>query len=258
MTGTVWWDGQRMSTLSVDKAASQLLVLYEDNHLLGVFKPAGLLSQGPGRGHNTILDIGRWWLRSRYNKTGNVFLGLVHRLDRPVGGVLLLARTSKAAARLSAQFREGAIAKSYEAIVEGVPAPSAGVLRHRLRRAGYHRKTATVDSNKTYGREAELRYECIGTERGYSLLSVQPKTGRSHQIRAQLALIGHPIIGDKKYGSTHRMPSGIALLAREITFTHPTRSLDMALSAPTPPDWPWPVPPNLKGHGTRRKAGSNR
>jgi 23S rRNA pseudouridine1911/1915/1917 synthase len=258
MAGTVWWDGQRMSTLPIFKAASHLLVLYEDNHLLAVFKPAGMLSQGPGRGHNTILDIGRGWLRGRYSKPGNIFLGLVHRLDRPVGGVMLLARTSKAAARLSAQFRESTITKTYEAIVEGVPAPPTGVLEHRLRRAGYHRKTQKVYTPEARGREAELRYECIATGRGFCLLKVQPKTGRPHQIRAQLALIGHPIIGDKKYGSTLRISSGIGLLAREIAFVHPTRQVAMTLSAPTPPDWPWPVPHSLTSPGGPRRARHTR
>jgi len=247
MTGIVWWDGQLMSTLPVDRAVSKLLVLYEDNHLLAVFKPSGLLSQGPGQGHNTILDICREWLRCRYSKPGNVYLGLVHRLDRPACGVLVLAKTTKSASRLSEQFREGIVHKTYLAIVGGVPSPPSSVLRHTVFRASPDRKTLIVDERRQDAREAILEYETIESLEGNSVLKLRPHTGRPHQIRVQLSRVGHPIIGDKKYGSSFKLPSGIALLAKEIRFEHPTKKAEMIINAPTPPDWPWPVPKTRSG-----------
>jgi 23S rRNA pseudouridine1911/1915/1917 synthase len=235
-----------MSTLPVESAASDLLVLYEDNHLLAVFKPAGLLSQGPGEGHNTILDVARAWVRRSHDKPGNVFLGLVHRLDRPVGGVLILAKTSKAAARLSEQFRTGAVRKIYQAVVEG-HLPDSGTLSDQIARGGQHRHTRIMPQGE--GRPVSLEFRRLGGEARASLLEVRPHTGRTHQIRVQLAHAGHPIIGDLKYGSRFRLPTGIALFAKQITFLHPTREVETDVHAPTPPNWPWPLPPSLSQRG---------
>ncbi|MBN1423473.1 RluA family pseudouridine synthase [Candidatus Fermentibacteria bacterium] len=240
MTGIVWWDGTRMSTLPVHEAAADLLVLYEDNHLLAVFKPAGLLSQGPGHGHNTTLDVAKAWIRRRHDKPGGVYVGLVHRLDRPVGGVLVLAKTSKAAARLSEQFRTGAVRKTYQAVVEGRVA-GFGTLSDSVTRRTQHRASRVVPSGR--GRHAELDYQVVESGTRASLLEIHPHTGRTHQIRLQLAHWGHPIVGDVKYGSRLRLFGTVALLAKEIRIHHPTRDVEMDIHAPTPPDWPWPLPP---------------
>lgn len=252
MTGIVWWDGQRMSTLPVETAAGDLLVLYEDNHLLAVFKPPGLLSQGPGEGHNTILDVARAWIRRSAGKKGNVFIGLVHRLDRPVGGVLVLAKTSKAAARLSEQFRSGSVRKTYQAVVEG-QVPASGTWSAHLVRGGRHR--ASRISPAACGKPVSLAFRRIDGDDSASLVEVRPHTGRTHQIRVQLAHAGHPILGDVKYGSHAHLPGRIALLAKEIALTHPIRGSTLEINAPTPVDWPWPLPPGLRIRGGERWGG---
>ncbi len=257
MTGIVWWDGHRMSTMPAFRAAKELLVLYEDNHLLGIYKPAGLLTQGPGHGHNTLLDVARAWLRKKYHKQGEIFLGLVHRLDRPVGGVLLLAKTSKAAARLSAQFRDGLITKTYLAVVEGIPHPPAGTLQHLLRRPP-NRKSRPVPPGDLRGKQALLAYKTLESRGDMSLLEIRPETGRTHQIRVQLSHAGWPILGDTKYGARHRVRGGIGLLALELRFTHPTRQIEMVLNAPNPPDWVWPPLPEKWDHPRRRSRTRDR
>ena len=216
-------------------------VLYEDNHLLGLYKPAGLLVQGDRTGDPCLLDLGKSWLKARYDKPGQVFLGLVHRLDRPVAGAVMFARTSKAAARLSAQFRERRVTKDYLAVVHGRMETESGELSHHLVREGASSRVA--DAATGGAKAARLTYCRLGIQADRSLVAVSLLTGRRHQIRAQLAAIGHPILGDLRYGAPAPLPNGqIALLARQLGVTHPTKQARILLDSPIPAGWPWPGP----------------
>jgi 23S rRNA pseudouridine1911/1915/1917 synthase len=222
-----------------DRREERIKVLYDDNHLLAVYKPPGILVQADRTGDLSLLEWARTWVKGHYRKPGNVFLGLVHRLDRPVSGVVLFARTSKAAARLSEQFREHRVRKIYLAVVRGEIEPRSGTLKARLSRAGT--RTRVTDFWDPLGKEAELRYRTIDAKQGFSLLEVDLVTGRHHQIRVQLAALGHPICGDQKYSPQQvRSGASMALMARTITVRHPTRPVDMTFVSPTPDDWPWP------------------
>ena len=220
---------------------SPLCVLFEDNHLLAVVKPANLLVQGDRTGDATLLDAARAYLKDRYAKPGNVYLGLVHRLDRPVTGVLLLARTSKAASRLSRQFREGTVRKTYLAVTEGVPEPAEGELEHHLAARGdEHGVTRAATAAFTGSKPARLGYHVLGRAADRALVEVALITGRRHQIRAQLALAGWPVWGDVKYGARRRRsPAGIALHAWRLEVAHPVGGAPVVLEAPPPADWPW-------------------
>ena len=208
-----------------------LRLLYEDNHCVAVFKPAGLLTMGDRTGDVSLVDLVRDDLRNRYRKPGNVFVGVVHRLDRPVAGVVLFARTSKAAARLAEQFRTGRVRKVYQAVVEGRVATAEGTLVDRLvkdRQTNIVRR-ATKPSPKT--RESLLTFRRLKTFRDTTLLEIEPRTGRSHQIRVQLAAAGHPVVGDRKYGSKRPFPEGIALRAVRLVFDHPIRKVPITVEA---------------------------
>ncbi|MBU2547726.1 MAG: RNA pseudouridine synthase [Proteobacteria bacterium] len=207
-----------------------LFVLYEDNHILAVHKPAGLLVQGDASGRPNLLDLAKAYLKSKYNKPGRVFLGLVHRLDRQVGGVVVLARTSKAAARLSAQFRENRVQKVYWARVGGRPEPPAGECETYLIRQGSRNVPARPE--EPGARAASLSYRTLAAGLETSLVEIELHTGRRHQIRAQLAALGHPILGDRKYGSTvPPLRDAIALSARRLTFEHPTLGRSVTIEA---------------------------
>ena len=221
----------------------KLEVLYEDNHLLAVVKPAGLLVQGDRSGDVTLLDLARTYLKTKYAKPGQVFLGLVHRLDRNVSGVVLLARTSKAAGRLGTQFREGTVTKLYRAVVAGRPGPSPGEWHSWLYPKGDFQGVTRADKSAFPGAKvARLRYDVVESAGGWSLVNVWPVTGRRHQIRAQFALEGHPLLGDVKYGSRRRLADHrIGLHALSLTVTHPVRDQSLTLTAPLPSDWPWPL-----------------
>ena len=221
----------------------KLDVLYEDNHLLAVVKPAGLLVQGDRSGDPTLLDVARAYLKDKYAKPGQVFLGLVHRLDRNVSGVVLLARTSKAAGRLSTQFRDGTVTKIYQAVMAGRPEPSPGELRSWLSAKGNAQGVTRAELKPFPGaKEAWLRYDVTESLDGWSLVEVRPVTGRRHQIRAQFALAGCPLLGDVKYGSRRRLADHrLGLHALSLTVTHPVRGEDLTLTAPLPADWPWPI-----------------
>lgn len=197
-----------------------LEVLYEDNHLIAVLKPAGLLTQGDESGAPNLLDQVKDYLRDKYQKPGNIFLGLLHRLDRPVSGIVLLAKTSKGAARVSEQIRNRTFKKIYQAEVEGEIKPKRAELKNFLIKDEEERKAKVVT---TGGDEAILKYEVLKSEGDYTWLKIELVTGRFHQIRAQLAHIGHPIVGDKKYGSKTIFPDGqINLWATEVSFTTAT------------------------------------
>jgi 23S rRNA pseudouridine1911/1915/1917 synthase len=214
-------------------------VFFEDNHLLVVFKPAGLLSQGGATAEANLLDLSKAWIKARYGKPGRVFLGLVHRLDRPVAGVMLFARTSKSAARLSEQIRNRSLRKVYLAVVEGRMPSEAGEMVHHLER----RTDAVriVSAPCPGSREARLAFRVEAVSGGRSLVEIDLKTGRKHQIRVQLAHAGCPILGDVRYGASAPLPAGrIALLARQITFVHPTRQEPLSFTSPLPAGWPWP------------------
>jgi 23S rRNA pseudouridine1911/1915/1917 synthase len=214
-------------------------VFYEDNHLLAVYKPSGLLVQGDHTGDICLLDLGKRWLKARYNKPGKVFLAMVHRLDRPVAGVVLFARTSKAAGRLAAQFRERTVEKQYLAVVSGVVPGESGRLTHHIQRR--NRVSRLVPGPTDGSREARLRYTVMGTDRKESLLRIFLETGRRHQIRLQLAHMGHPILGDLRYGAERPLPDRrIALLAQVLALDHPVRGERLVIRCPLPRQWPWP------------------
>ena len=214
-------------------------VVFEDNHLLVVYKPAGLLSQRDETGEVSLLDLSKAWIKERYHKPGQVFLGLVHRLDRPVAGIMVFARTSKAAGRLSDQLRRRRLRKTYLAVVEGRPAVAEGRLVHHIERR--ERAVRIVSEPTPLSREARLAYRVRASESGRSLVEVELETGRKHQIRLQLAHAGCPIVGDVRYGAPSPLPSRpIALFAKQIVLEHPTRGEVLAFTAPLPIGWPWP------------------
>ena len=215
-------------------------VFHEDNHLLVLYKPAGLLAQGDETGAANLLDLAKAWIKQRHEKPGRVFLGLVQRLDRPVAGVMLFARTSKAAARLSEQLRRRHARKTYLAVVEGRPPEAGGGLTHFIERAD--RLSRIVAQPTASSREARLTYRVLETAADRSLVAIELHTGRKHQIRVQFAQVGCPILGDARYGARILLPSRqIALLAREVRLEHPTRRETLSFSCPLPVGWPWPA-----------------
>ncbi len=216
--------------------ASPPEILFEDNHCLAVAKPAGAPSAHfDGREETLDLAVKRY-LKEKYKKPGNVFLGVVHRLDRPVSGVLLFARTSKAAARLAEQFREGTVEKVYWAVIEGGLEKPSGSLEDWLAKEEPGR-VEVVPARTEGARQALLHYQQRASHGGLALLEVRPQTGRRHQLRVQLASRGRPIFGDAKYGSVHTLPRSIALHARSLTFLHPVRYEPVTLTADVPRAW---------------------
>ena len=209
-------------------------VLYVDNHLLAVCKPAGMLTQGDRTGDTSLLELCRTYVKQQFNKPGNVFLGLVHRLDRPVSGVVVLARTSKAAARLAAQFRARQIQKTYWALVEG-KIPAEGILVDRLGRRG---ATSHI-AKETPGVLAELQFTRLGYCQRISWVEVNLVTGRHHQIRVQFAHYGYPLVGDLRYGATQPYTRhALGLHARALSLRHPTRPQPLTFIAEPESHWP--------------------
>lgn len=212
------------------------IILHEDNHCLALNKPAGLLTMGDHTGEPTLVDVARDYLREKYQKPGNVFVGVVHRLDRPVSGVVLFARTSKGASRLSEQFRTHSIEKKYLALVEGSVTQPRGELRDRLHK-NEDRNFVSVVKGDQDGQDCILRYERLDRFGRFSLLQIEPQTGRSHQIRVQLASRGWHIVGDRKYGSTVSAEGFIALHAQSLGFLHPTTKEPLTVSCREPDAW---------------------
>jgi 23S rRNA pseudouridine1911/1915/1917 synthase len=212
-------------------------ILYEDNHCLAIAKPSGCLSTHFQGVEETLDRSVKNYLKDKYQKPGNVFLGIVHRLDKAVSGVLLFARTSKAAARLCEQFREGTIEKVYWAIVEGRVEASAGSLEDWLRKDREHHRAEIAEPHSEGAKQALLHYAKKGSHGDLTWLEIRPQTGRTHQLRVQLAHHGHPIIGDARYGSVHTFGQAIALHARSLTFLHPISYEPITLTAELPRGW---------------------
>lgn len=218
---------------------SPLKIIFVDSHLIAVHKPAGWLTQSDGPDTPNLLEATRQWIKTKYRKPGNVYLGLVHRLDRPVSGVVLFARTSKAASRISQQFRERTVQKTYRVCVAGVPENPKARLVHYLRKEK-SLKATVFPRPAPDAKKAELDYRVVTAGSQASELEIILRTGRFHQIRAQLAFVGHPVLGDQKYGSAHALPEQrIALYARQIKLQHPTTREEIVLESPAPPGWPF-------------------
>lgn len=206
------------------KTFSLFEVIYEDNHLIAVCKKAGVPTQEDESNDPDLMNAVKTYLKEKYKKPGNVFLGLLHRLDRPVSGVVLFAKTSKAAKRLSLQFRERTVKKIYEAWVQGAMREAEEkILVHYLSKDRAKNIVTAFDAPQKNALRSELRYKVIEQKNGNSRLETELLTGRSHQIRVQLSAIGHPIIGDVKYGAHWSFQGGkaIALFAKSLSFSHP-------------------------------------
>jgi 23S rRNA pseudouridine1911/1915/1917 synthase len=212
-------------------------VVYEDNHLLVVSKPAMLPTMGVSENRPSLLKEAKAYLKDKHQKPGNVYLGTVSRLDAPVTGLVLFARTSKAAARLTEQFRRREVEKTYWAVVEGAPSPPQANCVDWMRKDERHRKMHVAHGDAPGAQEARLSYRTLGKAEGGRLLEVRLETGRKHQIRVQLAHRGFPIRGDRKYGGRLPFSPGIALHARQLELTHPVRKTPLSLEAPLPKSW---------------------
>ena len=214
-----------------------MTVLYEDNHIIAVNKSTSEIVQGDKTGDQPLSETIKLYLKEKYNKPGEVFLGVTHRLDRPVSGVVLFAKTSKALTRLNEMFRNQEVKKTYWAIVKEKPEQPEGRLEHYLVRNEKQNKSVAYDKERSDAKKAALSYRLIAHSDTYYLLEVQLETGRHHQIRCQLAKMGCPIKGDLKYGFPRSNPNGgISLHARSIEFIHPVSKLQISLTAPVPVD----------------------
>lgn len=212
-----------------------MTVVYEDNHIIVVNKTASEIVQADKTGDTPLSETVKQYLKEKYQKPGNVFLGVTHRLDRPVSGLVIFAKTSKALTRLNEMFRTGGVKKTYWAIVKNPPKEPEGELTHFLVRNEKQNKSYAYDKEVSNSKKAVLDYRLIGRSENYYLLEVDLKTGRHHQIRCQLAKMGCPIKGDLKYGSPRSNPDGsICLHARRVRFVHPVSKEQIVLEAPLP------------------------
>lgn len=215
-------------------------ILYEDNHLLIVEKPVNIPVQADRTGDDDLLSILKQDLKTRYNKPGNVYLGLVHRLDRPVGGAMVFAKTSKAASRLSDAIRRKAFNRTYLAVVRGNPPKDQARLKHYLVKNHQTNVVQTTSAKSKKAKKAVLEYETIGKAKQLSLLSVKLHTGRPHQIRVQLSTSGCPLYGDQKYGQKVNRPGQqIALWAHTLEVEHPTKKEMIKVESLPPKQYPW-------------------
>ncbi|MDD2613157.1 MAG: RluA family pseudouridine synthase [Bacteroidales bacterium] len=212
-----------------------MTVLYEDNHILIVNKACGEIVQVDKTGDSSLEETLKVWLKEKYHKPGNVFLGVTHRLDRPVTGIVIFAKTSKVLPRLNMMFQNGEIHKTYWALVKIPPKQEEGVLEHYIVRNEKQNKSYAYDTEKPNSKKAILHYKLIGKSDTYYLLEVGLKTGRHHQIRCQLAKMGCPIKGDLKYGFPRSNPDGgISLHSRQVEFIHPVSGIRISVTAPLP------------------------
>lgn len=226
------------------KFSDLLDILYEDNHCIAVNKPCGWPSAHFDGENETVDRLVKSYLKEKFQKPGKVFLGVVQRLDKPVSGVLLFARTSKGASRLAEQFRENAVEKVYWAVVETDSSlrtpdvlPDTGVWEDWLRKNEREQQVEVVDADTPGAKQAILHFTKLAEHDGLALLELRPQSGRKHQLRVQLATRGFPIYGDEKYGSRFRFGNGIGLHARSLTFLHPIRYDPITLTAEVPQPW---------------------
>jgi 23S rRNA pseudouridine1911/1915/1917 synthase len=215
-------------------------VLYEDNHLIAINKRAGDIVQVDDTGDESLDDKVKKYIAKKYNKPNGAFLGVVHRLDRPVSGVILFAKTSKALERINEMFKKREMHKTYYAVVRNKPQPQAGTLVHWLLKNPQKNVTKAHDREVPGSLRAELNYKLVGELNGYYLIEVDPITGRPHQIRVQLSTLGCPIVGDNKYGYPRgSLRKSICLHARRLQFIHPIKKEAILITAPVPKDGFW-------------------
>lgn len=215
-------------------------ILYEDNHIIIVNKAPGEIVQGDKTGDTPLSESLKAFIKERDSKPGNVFLGVVHRLDRPVGGLVVFAKTSKALSRLNEMFRNGDVHKTYHAITRNTPEPPEDLLTHYITTVERNNKSYASAKPSANAKEARLKYRLISHSDRYNLIEINLLTGRKHQIRVQLAAIGCPIKGDLKYGDKRSNPDGsISLIAKHINFTHPVSKQKIDVEAPVPDDVLW-------------------
>ena len=222
----------------ITEIAYGVKVLYEDNHLIVAIKPAGVLSQSDGSNAPDMLTILKAYIKDKYQKPGEVYLGLVHRLDRPVSGVMVFARTSKAASRLSEQIRTRRVEKIYRCVVNGV-LEGEGRLENFISKDEASNTVTVSDTEKPGFKASYLDYRALASKDGMTLAEVKLGTGRSHQIRAQMAHAGHPLIGDQKYCKKDNRTKDIALEAYKLSFEHPVKREFITFEAPAPDTFPW-------------------
>lgn len=214
----------------------KIQILYEDNHLLVVVKPVNVPVQLDISGDDSVLDMLKQYIKEKYQKSGNVYLGLVHRLDRPVGGVMVFAKTSKAASRLSEQVRNHSLKKEYHAVVVG-NINNKGNYFDRLLKDERNNKVSVNPK----GKEAKLSYEKVSYKNGLSLVKINLETGRSHQIRVQFSYHGYPLYGDQKYNESANVGEQIALFATSLSFIHPVTKEQLTFSISYPNKYPWNI-----------------
>ena len=215
-------------------------VLYEDNHIIIVYKQSGEIVQGDKTGDKPLSETIKEWIKEKYAKPGNVFLGVVHRLDRPVSGIVVFAKTSKALSRLNNMFRNGEVRKTYWAMVQTAPNMPEATLTNWLVRNEKQNKSYVYNNEMPNAKQAILKYKTIGQTEHYTLLEVNLLTGRHHQIRCQLAAMGCPIKGDLKYGARRSNPDGsISLLSHKVEFIHPVSKQKIVVVSPLPTERVW-------------------
>ena len=215
-------------------------VIYEDNHLLVVEKPVNILSQGDDTNDKDMVNLLKQYVKEKYNKPGNVYIGLIHRLDRPVGGIMVFAKTSKAASRLSDQVRTKTFKKTYRAVIHGEMNKKEDTLKDYLYKNKKTNMVSVVNKNHKDAKNAELSYETLENKNSFSLVEIDLKTGRPHQIRVQFSSRKHPLFGDQRYGQNlNKVGQQIALWSYKIEITHPTTKEPMEFICEPPKEYPW-------------------